>query len=511
MRQEIDYVVQTLTGDAVVGAAVQVNLRNVDGTSGAAAVVYSTPDTGSTLSNPLTTGASGRIDGWLGLGLYNLEISGPGIVAYTQAFDVLGFGSQGFLNVKDPPFNAKGDGVTDDYQAFVNAYNALPVNGGEILVPPGIYLTSATLVISKPVRLIGAGIHSGANKATSVIRPAAGVTGIQINNSQGTTSRFEGLVLWSRSSGAGTDNGFTNHAHGVVWDQVLVQGFGQDGVANDTTTGGNCNNWSARNLRVVGCFRHGMMNDGVDSNAGSAFDCEFSNNGGWGIWDESFLGNAYFGCLTEGNGLGGTHDEPSGVNACRYYAHYTEMGQGSGNDINHPSIIFGPEGSSTNIGDAPGIGSTLGRLLSTKAIEVQDSSGTVFTRLGYPQGGSGILEFDKTGEGAYYLQFGNSGFEFRESNLSARTAFALTGTNDSAGPGFARMPRGFFMTGSTTLGATNPARKYVGNSDAAPTTGTWNRGDILYNTAPSASGKVGWVCTTGGTPGTWKAFGDIDP
>lgn len=44
---------------------------------------------------------------------------------------------------------------------------------------------------------------------------------------------------------------------------------------------------------------------------------------------------------------------------------------------------------------------------------------------------------------------------------------------------------------------------------AAPSTGTWAVGDICYNTAPSSSGYVGWVCTVAGTPGTWKGFGVI--
>ena len=44
---------------------------------------------------------------------------------------------------------------------------------------------------------------------------------------------------------------------------------------------------------------------------------------------------------------------------------------------------------------------------------------------------------------------------------------------------------------------------------AAPVSGTWRRGDIVYNTAPSPSGFVGFVCTNGGTPGTWKTFGAI--
>jgi hypothetical protein len=49
----------------------------------------------------------------------------------------------------------------------------------------------------------------------------------------------------------------------------------------------------------------------------------------------------------------------------------------------------------------------------------------------------------------------------------------------------------------------------VVDGTAAPTTGTWMRGDVIRNTAPAASGFIGWVCTAAGTPGTWKTFGAI--
>jgi hypothetical protein len=45
---------------------------------------------------------------------------------------------------------------------------------------------------------------------------------------------------------------------------------------------------------------------------------------------------------------------------------------------------------------------------------------------------------------------------------------------------------------------------------AIPAAGAWNRGDIVWNVNASAAGKVGWICVTTGTPGTWKAFGVID-
>lgn len=50
---------------------------------------------------------------------------------------------------------------------------------------------------------------------------------------------------------------------------------------------------------------------------------------------------------------------------------------------------------------------------------------------------------------------------------------------------------------------------HVGYVASIPTTGTYKRGDRLYNLSPSASGFIGWVCVTTGTPGTWKTFGSI--
>ena len=60
-------------------------------------------------------------------------------------------------------------------------------------------------------------------------------------------------------------------------------------------------------------------------------------------------------------------------------------------------------------------------------------------------------------------------------------------------------------TSSTTL----LLNAVIGQYTAAPTTGTWKRGTILYNSTPASAGYVGWACTAAGTPGTWKTFGLI--
>ena len=51
-------------------------------------------------------------------------------------------------------------------------------------------------------------------------------------------------------------------------------------------------------------------------------------------------------------------------------------------------------------------------------------------------------------------------------------------------------------------------KKFETGSDI-PIAGSYNKGDIVWNDNPTPSGYVGWICLTAGTPGNWKAFGQI--
>lgn len=69
----------------------------------------------------------------------------------------------------------------------------------------------------------------------------------------------------------------------------------------------------------------------------------------------------------------------------------------------------------------------------------------------------------------------------------------------------------YLLTGTGTSTQTNNSwNPTISYGTAAPTTGTYTVGDIVYNTAPAPSGYTGWICTTAGTPGTWKGFGLIE-
>jgi hypothetical protein len=65
-----------------------------------------------------------------------------------------------------------------------------------------------------------------------------------------------------------------------------------------------------------------------------------------------------------------------------------------------------------------------------------------------------------------------------------------------------------FQVPSMRLGAGSNIRRHASGT-AAPTSGTWARGDIVWNVNPSAGGTMGWMCVAAGTPGTWRPMPNL--
>lgn len=63
--------------------------------------------------------------------------------------------------------------------------------------------------------------------------------------------------------------------------------------------------------------------------------------------------------------------------------------------------------------------------------------------------------------------------------------------------------------GNTTNLENRNGRRYVSFGTSAPTSGSHAKGDVVYNSNPTNGGYIGWVCTSAGTPGTWRGFGTI--
>jgi hypothetical protein len=62
-----------------------------------------------------------------------------------------------FVNVKDPTYDAKGDGTTDDASSIVAAMTAAAVSGGIVWFPAGTYLCNSGMTVPDNVSLMGAG------------------------------------------------------------------------------------------------------------------------------------------------------------------------------------------------------------------------------------------------------------------------------------------------------------------------------------------------------------------
>jgi len=78
------------------------------------------------------------------------------------------------------------------------------------------------------------------------------------------------------------------------------------------------------------------------------------------------------------------------------------------------------------------------------------------------------------------------------------------------------------VAGRLGIGAKNPQESLhvVGNIKFAdrtfasgtsiPKEGRWDTGSIVWNDKPEINQPVGWVCIKGGTPGSWRPFGQIN-
>jgi hypothetical protein len=62
---------------------------------------------------------------------------------------------------------------------------------------------------------------------------------------------------------------------------------------------------------------------------------------------------------------------------------------------------------------------------------------------------------------------------------------------------------------SSIAGQSGRNRIFFGST--IPVAGYYQQGDIMFSQGAAASGQVGWVCVTSGSPGAWKAFGNIQP
>jgi hypothetical protein len=105
--------------------------------------------------------------------------------------------------------------------------------------------------------------------------------------------------------------------------------------------------------------------------------------------------------------------------------------------------------------------------------------------------GDAEMSFDSAGS----VVIGNRTNTSRAVNLYGKVSINITNPDPEAE---------FSVDGPIVLSG-----KKFANLSEIPTSGYWNKGDIIWNSEPQEHNYIGWVCIQSGTPGAWKPFGYI--
>ncbi|HXC17892.1 MAG TPA: right-handed parallel beta-helix repeat-containing protein [Holophagaceae bacterium] len=263
------------------------------------------------------------------------------------------------VSVKSAPYNAKGDGVTDDTAAIQNAVNAIGGTGGTVSIPAGTYmvnaLTSIQLANNMTLSLASGAtlqaIPNGADNYT-IVR----VSGVSNVNVMG------GTLLGDRSAHTGTtgEQGMGlritgNAAHIAVVGVTAKECWGDGFAIADANIVSLCNVTADHNRRQGLSITGGdgiviknssftnskgtIPEDGIDiePNSGETVNnvlitaCTFSGNAGDGIEDgvpvaytgQAFIYNLVIDSNTmTNNGVGTLHTGPrSGIEMSNAIGH----------------------------------------------------------------------------------------------------------------------------------------------------------------------------------------------
>ncbi len=182
------------------------------------------------------------------------------------------------VNVKE--FGAKGDGVTDDTTAIINAIAAANPNGvdgvsgkGIVYFPPGTYQINSQLVIPGKVKLFGAGTRATRIRVASNFSGLSTTGAIRIGNA---TEDIVGVVLKDfmlEVSGYLSSVGIMSGdlQNGCIIENVLVNNWAGYGILLDGSLGfrGSVNEFDIKSVSLFKAAVGGTSGVGLSIKNGS--------------------------------------------------------------------------------------------------------------------------------------------------------------------------------------------------------------------------------------------------
>jgi hypothetical protein len=404
-----------------------------------------------------------------------------------------------WVNVQDAPFNAAGDGVTDD----TNAIQAALDTGESVYLPVGTYRVTAPLDLtdhsSGGTIVFGDSWAYNGQAGTVVLGETGGVvfdcTGSQfltfknLTVKSGQTDASTCGFLFARSSGS-------QYAQFNKMENVIVRI-----ASNPNAYGGKGTvavyNWAAEMMHITDPYFSADTALVVTSSNAWSITSSYVNHSTLTSTSQVVLdgGNAELESVDDG----GYCLYLSGAVSCDFNNVYFK------GDVEeaHEAAIKMIGCSNINITghkELDGPVASLGNTTKSSSIRISTHVGSQSPFVA-DSGYVGISNMDlsvvatdsPTCSYFYNSAYTNSitGCKFTANWKPSTSWTQITGNSHSC-------------TYTTNGVAVNSGES------SYPGSGYHRIGEIVYNSAPATGQYIGWVCTASGTPGTWKPFGKID-
>lgn len=291
----------------------------------------------------------------------------------------------------------------------------------------------------------------------------------------------------------------TFSGHGVV--------LGASGVLDGLKFEGNANHTQLDYLYAYGNGKDGILIVGNDANTFVLNQPVVIGNKSWGIYDNSLLGGTVIGAEADTN-LTGAYGGQQDTSRTVWLSCYAEQGtQTRYYNVPSRNVILGALGAQPESGQ-PYIGSVVDKgAVSYRPFIIADTDQLAYD-VGGTTGSASRLSKDKldirSKTGTDLITLGMDPLTGTYGALlygsSRLMLFPYNDVSNAIKRGRPHFPNGISFDTNTS----------IEKGTAPPTSGSYARGQIILNTSPVAGSFIGWVCTTTGTPGTWKGFGAIE-
>ena len=226
------------------------------------------------------------------------------------------------LNIVDfgaIPDDLSATAQTANSAAFVKVQDAmlndLETWGQSVFVPPGMFYLAGDLHIRKALDLFGTGLQGESilvlpNGSSIIVDPATNadpahsgaecvIRDLQIHCSPMWTAAEDSTVDLVTLTGPSTSQPAILLQATAHLQRLLIRGFWGTGVYIFAGGETNANQWRILDLYISECGGHGLHVDGGETQGGLCSGAKMISIGGNGVYESSFGGNTYVGCYVE--------------------------------------------------------------------------------------------------------------------------------------------------------------------------------------------------------------------